>query len=393
MSFATFLHRAVCSALLALTIDSGILSSAQSPGGAGRDTPAGNFDTIRQRADEARTGGRLQEAIELYGRAVRLRPAWVEGHWYLGTSCYEIEKFADCRDAFRRVVRLQSENGAAWAFKGLCEFRLKNYSVALGDLNKAQGLGVGDPKLIPVARYHRAILLTRFEHYERALQAYAEFAREGNASPMIVEGMGIAVLRLAFLPDEVPAETRDVVALAGRASVLAASNKMDAAQKDFEELVRRYPRTPNVHYLYGVYLLRDYPDQALEAFNEELEVSPNHARAMLQIAQEMLKRGEVEAALRWATQAVRIAPRNFVGRRTLGQILLERSDVPGAIAELEAAVKLEPDSPSVHYALARAYQRAGRATDAKRERAAFSRLERLQQEQRGGANAVGGTPK
>ena len=118
----------------------------------------------------------------------------------------------------------QTGNGAAWAFKGLCEFGLKNYVAALGDLNKAQGLGVGDPKLIPVARYHRAILLTRVEQYERAQQAYAEFGREGNGSPMVIEGMGVAVLRLAFLPDEVPAEQRDLVLLAGRAAFLSASD-------------------------------------------------------------------------------------------------------------------------------------------------------------------------
>src|SRR6266550_3769249 len=113
-------------------------SAVQSRGPPGGDIPSGSFDTIRQRADEARTRGRFEEAIELYARAVRLRPAWVEGHWYLGTTYYEIEKYADCRDAFRRVVRLQHDNGAAWAFKGLCEFRLKNFSVALSDLDKAQ---------------------------------------------------------------------------------------------------------------------------------------------------------------------------------------------------------------------------------------------------------------
>ena len=393
MSFVTLSHPAVCSALLALAIHGAISSPLQSPGTPGRDTPSGSFDTLRRRADEARTGGRFEEAIELYGRAVRLRPGWVEGHWYLGTTYYEIEKYPDCRDAFHRVVRLQNKNGTAWAFKGLCEFRLKNYSVALSDLNKAQGHGVGDANLIPVARYHRAILLTRFEHYEGALQAFDEFAREGNSSPMIVEAMGIAVLRLPFLPDELPAEKRDVVLLAGRANFLAASNMSEAAQKGFDELLGRYPDTPNVHYLYGVYLLRDRPEQALDEFNRELRVSPNHARAMLQLAQEALKRGELEAALRWATQAVRIAPRSFVGRRVFGQIKLELNDIGGAITELETAAKLEPDSPSVRYTLARAYQRAGRAADAKRERAEFLRLERLQQEQRGGANAVGGPPK
>jgi tetratricopeptide (TPR) repeat protein len=392
MPFVTFFHPAVAPALLALALHGAISSPLQSPVPSGRATPAGSFDTLRQRADDARTGGRIKEAIEFYGRAVRLRPAWVAGHWYLGTTYYEIEKYPDSREAFRRVVRLQTKNGAAWAFKGLCEFRLKNYRVALSDLNTAQRLGVGDASIIAVARYHRAILLTRFEQYEGALQALDEFAREGNGSPMIVEAMGLAVLRLPLLPGELTEEKRDVVLLAGRANFLAASNITEAAQKGFDELLRRYPDTPNVHYLYGVYLLRDRPEQALDEFNQELRVSPNHARAMLQLAQEALKRGELEAALRWATQAVRIAPRSFVGRRVSGQIKLELNDIGGAITELETAAKLEPNSPSVRYTLARAYQRAGRPADAKRERAEFLRLERLQQEQRGGANAVGGGP-
>jgi tetratricopeptide (TPR) repeat protein len=280
------------------------------------------------------------------------------------------------------VVRLQKDNGAAWAFKGLCEFHVRNYRTALNDLNEGQDLGVKDPKLIPVARYHRAILLTRFEHYERALQAYAAFVREGNVTPEVIEGMGMAVLRIPSLPADVPTEQRDLIALAGRARILAASNGTEA-EHDFEELVTTYGDTPNVHYVYGLFLLRDRPEKALDQFHEELRISPNHAPAMIQIAQELLKQGEVEPATRWAAQAVELAPRNFVGRRVLGQIKLQANDIAGAIAELQTAVKLEPDSPSAHYTLARAYQRAGRTAEAQRERAEFSRLERLQQELRG----------
>ena len=351
------------------------------------------FSTIRERADEARAGGRLDDAIELYGRAVRLRPSWAEGHWYLGTAYYELEKYAECRDAFGAVIGLQPRNGAAWAFKGLCEFRLKHYRAALGSLERADRLRIGDPEITSVARYHRAILLARFEQYEAALQTYADFARQGNDAPAVIEGMGIAVLRLPFLPDELPADKREIVQLSGRATFLAAANMREAAEKALTELLERYPAAPNLHYLYGVYLLSDRPDQALDQFNEELRISPNHAGAMQQLAGEMMKRGQLDAALRWATQAVAIAPRNFAARRTLGQVKLELNDVAGAIVELERAVKLEPDSPSVHYALARGYQRAGRTAEAKRERAEFSRLERLQQSQRGGPNAVGGPPK
>lgn len=348
--------------------------------GAAQDS---GFDRLHRQADAARTAGRLEEAIALYGRALRLRPEWVEGRWYLGTTAYQIEKYAEAREAFTAVVRLQASNGAAWAFKGLCEFRLGNYRVALDDLTTARQRGIREPELIPVARYHRAILLTRFAEYERALLAYREFVREGNGSPQVIEGMGIAVLQLPFLPDDLPGDKRELVLLAGRASVLAASNMIDDARNSFEQLVATYPQTPNVHYLYGVFLLRDRADRAMEEFHEELRLSPDHARAMLQIAQELMKRGEREAATPWAVKAVAIAPRNFVGRRVLGQIKLDANDVAGAIAELEIAVKLEPLSPSVHYVLARAYQRAGRTKDAVRERAEFSRLERLQQEQDG----------
>ena len=359
---------------------------------AGAIADTDTFETIRRRADEARTAGRLDEAIDLYNRAVRLRPAWAEGHWYLGTIFYEREQLTACRDAFGTVVRLQPKNADAHAFKGLCEFRLKSYAPALADLNRAATVGIKDPQLKPVAQFHRAMLLTRAGEHERALQIYADLARAGNANPMLVDAMGIAVLRLSLLPDEVSAEIHDAVTLAGRATLLAAGTDTNAADRAFEELVGRYSKTANVHYIYGLYLLRSRPQQALDQFNEELRISPNHAGAMIQIAQESMKAGDLDTAARWATQAVQAAPRNFVGRRVLGQIKLERNDIAGAISELEAAVKLEPDSPSVHYTLARAYQRAGRTAEANRERATFSRLEKLQQEQRGAATA-GGPPK
>jgi tetratricopeptide (TPR) repeat protein len=346
--------------------------------------PAPAFDDIRQRADAARTAQRFDEAIELYGRALRLRPSWTEGYWSVGTMYYELERNAECRDAFATVVRQQSSNADAWAFKGLCEFRLKRYRIALDDLTRARERGLRESQLIPIVRYHRAILLTRFADYERALQAFGEFAREGNGDPLVIEGMGLAVLQLPHLPQEVPADAREMVTLAGRASVLAASNMIEPASAAFQELVRRYPQTRNVHYLYGVFLLRDNADRALDEFNAELRISPDHARAMLQIAQELMKRGELETAASWATKAVAIAPRSFMGRHVLGQIKLERNDVAGAIADLEAAVRLEPSSPSAHYALAKAYRRAGRTKDAERERAEFTRLERLRQGQRGG---------
>ena len=82
--------------------------------------------------------------------------------------------------------------------------------------------------------------------------------------------------------------------------------------------------------------------------------------------------------------------RAFPAHKALGQALLDTGDVDGAIKELLIGIKLAPDSPGLHFALARAYQRAGRNEDAAREREEFTRLDRLARTQRSGSQSVGG---
>ena len=55
-------------------------------------------------AGKARDAKQLDRAIELYKQALAIKPSWDEGHWNLGTALYELDRFAEARDAFRRVV-------------------------------------------------------------------------------------------------------------------------------------------------------------------------------------------------------------------------------------------------------------------------------------------------
>jgi tetratricopeptide (TPR) repeat protein len=365
------------------------LAGAQAP--AKKAPPAAAFDDLVTQAREARQAERWEEAIALYAKAVKLRPTYVEGYWYQGTAYYSLDKFTECRDRFRDVLRLAPQNGAAFAFLGLCEFGLKNYDRALPHLLQSRTLGVGDvPELGSVARYHAAILMTRTEQYEQALQTLGEFARKGEDSPRVIEAMGMATLRMAMLPSELPPDRREMVLMAGRASYQMATRNTAAAGKGFEALVLRYPETPNVNYAYGVYLLLEDPDRALDAFKKELELQPGHPQSLMQLAFEYLNRGDAPTAVSLAKQAVEAAPKDYAARKALGQALLESGDVAAAIAELEHGVKLAPESPGLHFTLARAYQKAGRLEDANREREEFTRLDRISREQRSGAQAVGG---
>jgi tetratricopeptide (TPR) repeat protein len=385
---ALWLALGATSTALAQTPPPSTTSRPKSPGRPAASSAA--FDALVEKATAARKAEQWEDAIDLYAQAVKMKPDYVEGYWYQGTSYYTLDKFTECRDQFRKVVRMAPNNGAAFAFLGLCEFGLKDYDRALTHIMQSRVLGVADKDLGGVARYHAAIMMTRIEQYEQALEKLGEFAHEGNDNPRIIEAMGIATLHMPMLPTEVPPDRREMVMMAGRASYLMGTRMTAAAGTAFEALVARYPDTPNVHYAYGVYLIMEQPDKAIEEFKRELQIQPGHSWSLMQIAYEYLRRSDGAAALPWAKQAVEVAPNVFSAHRALGEALLATGDIDGAILHLEAGVKLAPDSPSTHLSLSKAYQRAGRSVDAAREREEFAKLDRLARTNRSGAQSVGG---
>jgi len=359
------------------SIGAGQAPATQKPSAASRPKAAArpSFAQVSADAARARTAGNVDDAIALYRRAVGMRPGWDEGQWYLGSLLYEKGKVAEAKAAFAQVLRVHADHAAALAMSGLCEFQLGNHDTALRLLLRSRQLNIQrSPEIATVVRYHAGILLTRFGEYEAGNQVLTEMASRGEESPQAYEAFGLNVLRMPILPSEIPPAETSRVELAGRAGFAMAARHLPQARGLLEQLVAVHGKTPHVHYVWGVFLLAEDPPRAIDAFKREIEVSPSHVPARLQIAAELVKQGDPAAARPWAEQAVAIDPQAFGPRLALGQVLLGLGESAPAIAELEQAVRLAPGSPQTHYMLAVAYQRAGRTSDAERERATFTRL-------------------
>jgi len=363
------------------------------------DRPSPAFDQAVKLGDEARAATRLEEALGHYAQALKLRPKWAEGWWYVGAILYERDRYAEARDALRNVVELDPKRGAAWGLLGLCEFQTREYERAGNSLLRGRALGFdGNRELAAVATYHAALLYIRFEQFEVGFDALTDFVRVGNEGTKVIEAFGLALMRMPFLPSELPADRREQVMLAGRAGYDMAARRMDQARAAFDTLLQRYPNEPNVHYAFGVYMLNQDADAAMKEFRRELEISPQHYPAMTQMAFEHLKRDEFETALPLAEKAVQLAPKMFAARNVLGRVLLELGQIDRAIKELEEGTRLAPNSPEMHYALGRAYRRAGREADARREVALFQKLQEEANARRNaqvglGGEEAGGEPK
>lgn len=341
-------------------------------------TTSGAFEQLANRAAEARAAENLADAIKLYQQALRQKPNWVEGWWALGTIYYQLDRYSEGRTAFQKLVALEPKGGVGWAFLGLCEFQLKDYPNALLHLERGRASGLGsNPEIATVAKYHAGVLLNRFEQFELAFVVLAETAKTQSENPTMMEAFGLTMLRLPLLPSEIPADKREMVMKTGRAAYFGATDKRDLATQEYQELLAAFPAAPNVHYAYGVFLLRDSPEEAMTEFKKELEISSQHIFARLQIAFEAIKRNDPKAGLPYAEEAVKLAPNLFAAHNALGRILLELGQTERSIKELEIGVKQAPTSPEMYFALARAYSKAGRKPEANKAWAEFTRLDKI----------------
>ena len=251
-------------------------------------------------------------------------------------------------------------------------------------------VGTDINKIAAVVRYHSAILMTRMEQFESAYEALQQFVYQNNTSPKVVEALGLSILRMRYLPSEYPPAKRDLVMLAGRAAYETAARRAENADRLYQELVSRYPDEATVHYAYGAFLMGSKPDLAVRQFQQELKKNPDHVPSLLQIAMEYLRQGKYQEALPLAERAHRQMPDFFTSRKVLGRVLLETGQIERAVQELEVGVQLKPEDPEMHFALSRAYARAGRKAEAERARGEFLRLDRIYRSQREGSQSVGG---
>ena len=335
-----------------------------------------DFTQVSERAEQARTAGRIEDAVGLYSEGVQLRPAWADGWWSLGTLLFEQQRFPEAEAALNRSVSLTPNAWTAYAPLGLCEYETRHYDSAERHFEQwAARKPPASKALMADAFFHWALLLTRRGRFEQALVLLTAQAKAGNTGEAMTEAMGLSSLRIPNLPEDYPSAEREPVWLAGRATLESRLRRFDQAAADAKQLLLHYGNHPNVHYFLGIVSL-DANDSAgaSNEFQRELEISPRHVPALLQLVFYDLERGEPGEALSLAEQAVAIAPGDFVSHAALGKALYAAGRFEESARQLEMARKIAPESPYVRWWLSQTYAALGRPGDAERERAIFAKL-------------------
>lgn len=347
------------------------------------------FKKLTARATEARHQDRLQEAADLYTKALRLNPRWEEGWWYLGTLDYDANHYGDGVKAFRNLVELDRKNASALALLGLCEFETHDYANAFVHLQTANSSDLGgNVELQHVVEYHLALLDILHGDFDKSNILLSHLVQHNVLSEDVKLAVGLTLLRVPLLPDQIDPGKDALISEAGKIGELIAFDDFDQAEAALQQLVRDYPTTPFVHYAFGFMLagLSEYEKAEVE-LREEIKINPESSIPCMLLAHVEVRLNRFQDALPFAQEAVKLAPQSFVAHYLLGRALLGLKQVNDSIQELDIAKRLGPSSPEVRYILAQALASANRHREAAEEQAEFQRLDALRFKQRSGGNS------
>lgn len=355
-----FLSRAC---LFALVITVGLSFRARS------QTATDTFTDVIARADAARQQGEVPAAIQLYKKATEMNPGWPDGWWFLGILQYDDNQYVPALDALNRYLQLTPNAAPALALKGLCEFNTGEYQQSLQDLELGVSRGAANqPRNARIIFYHEALALMRLGRFEESLGKFALLARQSTDNQDLALDIGLAGLRMNLLPKDAPASQTPMLSAIGRAALLLMNQNYEGGGQAFQTLFAQYPQLPGLHYLYGYLIFTTKPDEAVEQFGKELQISPRSANAHAMRAWALELQGDYTAALQDATKASTEDPSLSMSQLVYGRALVETGDISPGLPHLENVLRTEPANLEAHLTLAKAYSKLGRSEEARRER-------------------------
>jgi len=364
--------------------DASSRSNVQAAASSASDPGPGNFAELSSRAAAAQAAGNTAQAIHNYQQALQLRPEWDDGRWSLATLLYSASHYPEAITELKIWVERHPNFGPAWALMGLCEFEIKDYKNALVHLQRGEQLGLGgNPQAEGLARYHLAVLENRSGQFDSAMETLLPGTRSGAVAKEIQIALGMALLHMPLLPDQLDPSQSALAQSAGEIAALLQNSRYDQAFPKLQALLKQYPSVPFLHYAYGTALsaLSQF-DEAETQLRAELQISPQSELPYISLASLQLKQYRAAEALGSAQRAVQLAPDSAESHYVLGRAYLELNHNQQAIPELELAGNLAPGSPEVHFNLAKAYAKAKLPEKAEQERAIFARLNAMAEQRR-----------
>jgi tetratricopeptide (TPR) repeat protein len=157
------------------------------------------------------------------------------------------------------------------------------------------------------------------------------------------------------------------------AEALEMQGKWEAAQFEYEWMLKKDPNARGIHFLLGRLLLSrpdpgpDVAERARQEFLKEIQIDPSNVGAHYILGELARQDGKCDEAMPRFTQAMNLDPNFAEAYLGQGLCLVTMKKYEEAIPPLRSAERLMPQNPEVHSSLATALQRSGHKEEAEKE--------------------------
>jgi tetratricopeptide (TPR) repeat protein len=335
-----------------------------------------------QEGQQALAGGRYSDAEQAYEKLSKLQPELAEVHANLGLIYFQQRKFDQAALELRQALRLKPSLVRVESLLGMSLSELGQYSDALPGLQK--GFRSPDPEIKRMSGLQLERAYTALKKDNKAVEVAMEMNRTYPKDPEVLYHNGRIFGNFAFLSVQKLAQVapESVWTHQAAAEAYESQGTYNSAISEYRQVLAKEPRRPGVHYRLGRTLSArsrttgSVPDriEAIQEFEEELNLDPLNASAAYEIAEIHRNAGELEDAQKYFEHALK-SYRDFEQAHLgLASVLTSLGKPTLALSHLQKAISLNGENEVSWYRLARVERALGNTEAAARAIARFQQL-------------------
>jgi len=227
--------------------------------------------------------GELTRALTLFTQATRLHPFSSEAWFELGVTMFGLGRFREAKEALQHGSVFDPENPAIWDQIGLCCQREGELKEALRSFDRALEISPEDQQVL----YHRARVLEQMGDRTGEITCYDELIRISPETvyPWLKKGLALMLNEeyersLSCFSIAAKLENPGHMPFLLKGLVLAIQGDYEEAIVCLREAFRLAPSESDIALHLGRALgSSDRPQEAIEAFNQVLEMKPGSLEA------------------------------------------------------------------------------------------------------------------
>jgi tetratricopeptide (TPR) repeat protein len=292
---------------------------------------------------------RYQDAMEAYDKAIQLQPNDLEAWKGRGKALDNMQRYEEAIASFDNALKIQPNNLETWTERGNVQIKLQQYSEAITSFDKAVKIQPNNS----LAWYKRGIALHNLRRYQEAVESYDKAVEYKPDYAEAWYQRGNALINLQKLKEAVESYDKAVqfqpnyqIAWYSKGTTLNSLRNFQEAVNSFDQAVKLNPDDYDSWYNRGwaLHQLQRYAE-AIDSYDKAVKLRPNSDQAWYNLGNALYNLKQYQEAIASYNRAVEIKPEHYEAWYSRGNALFSLKRYQEAIESYNKATRFKPDYP------------------------------------------------